>query len=123
MLSAQTKDNVTYNAMQRLKKNELTPQTICQMDTQKLEQLIYPVSFYKNKAKYIQKTAQILNDQYDSDIPNSAEGLMKLPGVGPKMAHLCMKSAWDTISGIGKIFAPKKFEGVEREMIGQPSLS
>lgn len=101
MLSAQTKDNVTFEAMQRLKKDGLTPENVCNMKPQDLEKLIYPVSFYKNKTKYIQKTAHILIDEYDSDIPNTLEKMMKLPGVGPKMAHLCMKTAWNITSGIG----------------------
>lgn len=40
-------------------------------------------------------------EQYDSDIPNDIPGLLKLPGVGPKMAHICMKAAWDETTGIG----------------------
>lgn len=103
MLSAQTKHNVTFDAMQRLKANGLTPENVCKIKVEDFEQIIYPVSFYKNKTKYIQKTAQILIDKYDSDIPKSAEEMMSLPGVGPKMAHLCMKTAWDITSGIGNL--------------------
>ena len=40
-------------------------------------------------------------DKYNGDIPKSAEELCKLPGVGPKMAHLCMQVAWNTVTGIG----------------------
>ena len=50
---------------------------------------------------YIRKTTQILNDEYNGDIPDSVEKLCKLPGVGPKMAHLCMKTAWGVLTGIG----------------------
>lgn len=52
--------------------------------------------------KYIKKTTQTLKDQYDGDIPNSVEKLCKLTGVGPKMAHICMKVAWNKVTGIGK---------------------
>lgn len=104
MLSAQTKDNVTFEAMQRLKAKGLTPENVCKMKVEDFEQTIYPVSFYKNKTKYIQKTAQILIDKYGSDIPNTVDEMMKLPGVGPKMAHLCMKTAWNITSGIGNLF-------------------
>lgn len=51
---------------------------------------------------YIKKTTQILHDEYDGDIPDSVEKLCKLPGVGPKMAHLCMKTAWGVLTGIGE---------------------
>lgn len=49
----------------------------------------------------MKKTAAILKSDYDSDIPDSVEGLCKLPGVGPKMAHICMNIAWKQQSGIG----------------------
>lgn len=101
MLSSQTKDQTTYDAMNRLKATGLTPQTMIAINVSELEKLLCPVSFYKTKVKNIQKAAQILIDQYDSDIPPTAETLMKLPGVGPKMAHLCMKTAWNVLSGIG----------------------
>jgi len=42
-----------------------------------------------------------MKDQYDSDIPNTVEDLCKLKGVGPKMAYLCMSSAWGKVVGIG----------------------
>ncbi|XP_023952680.2 endonuclease III-like protein 1 isoform X2 [Bicyclus anynana] len=55
----------------------------------------------KTKVKYIKKTTQTLKDQYDGDIPDSVEKLCKLTGVGPKMAHICMKVAWNKVTGIG----------------------
>lgn len=55
----------------------------------------------QSKVKYIKKTSEILRDQYNCDIPDSVEKLCKLPGVGPKMAHLCMKTAWGQVTGIG----------------------
>lgn len=102
MLSSQTKDQTTFDAMTRLKTNGLTPQTMVAIDVAVLEKLLCPVSFYKTKAKNIKRAAQILIDQYESDIPPDVEQLIKLPGVGPKMAHICMHSAWGVVSGIGK---------------------
>lgn len=55
----------------------------------------------QNKAKYLQQTARILVDRYGGDIPASIEELIALPGVGPKMAHICMQAAWNVTSGIG----------------------
>ncbi|XP_050088412.1 uncharacterized protein LOC126572806 [Anopheles aquasalis] len=101
MLSAQTKDTVNHECMMRLKKHGLTPESIVNTDAGVLEKLIYPVSFYKNKTKYIKQASQILLDQHGGDIPDSIEGLLKLPGVGKKMAHLCMGSAWNVVTGIG----------------------
>ncbi|XP_062559748.1 endonuclease III-like protein 1 [Armigeres subalbatus] len=101
MLSSQTKDQVNFDCMQRLRKHGLTPADIVATDVAVLEKLIYPVSFYKNKAKFIKQASQILLDTYNGDIPDTIEGLLKLPGVGKKMAHLCMRSAWNVVTGIG----------------------
>lgn len=54
MLSSQTKDAVTYEAMSRLKRHGLTPQTVVLMTTDALQQLLYPVGFYKTKGKLYQ---------------------------------------------------------------------
>lgn len=43
----------------------------------------------------------MLQREFGGDIPDSVEGLVRLPGVGPKMAHLAMDIAWDQVSGIG----------------------
>lgn len=81
MLSSQTKDAVTYDAMSRLKRHGLTPQKMIETSTDDLQQLLYPVGFYKTKAKHIQQTSQILIDKFDSDIPNDIKGLISLPGI------------------------------------------
>lgn len=44
----------------------------------------------------------MLKNDYNGDIPNTVEKLCTLPGVGPKMAHLTMNSAWGELTGIGK---------------------
>lgn len=46
----------------------------------------------------------MLKNEYGGDIPNTVESLCKLPGVGPKMAHLCMQVAWNEVTGIGEYF-------------------
>ncbi len=53
--------------------------------------------------RYIKQAAEILRDKYGGDIPSTIEGLTSLPGVGPKMAYLCMSApnGWDRVEGIG----------------------
>lgn len=53
--------------------------------------------------RYLKQAAEILRDRWNSDIPDTIEGLMSLPGVGPKMAHLCMsaENGWNRVEGIG----------------------
>lgn len=101
MLSSQTKDQVTFAAMERLRARGLTVDNVLQMSDDELGKLIYPVGFWKTKVKYIKKTTQTLKEQYNGDIPDSVEKLCKLTGVGPKMAHICMLVAWDKVTGIG----------------------
>jgi endonuclease-3 len=116
MLSSQTKDTVTAAAMQKLhtelveqKPNidgklaasGLTVANILLCSPAHLDSLIGKVGFHNNKTKYIQAAARMIKDEYNGDIPNSVEGLMRLPGVGPKMAYLCMSAAWGVDLGIG----------------------
>lgn len=100
MLSSQTKDEINYAAMNRLKEYGLTVQNILDIAESELAQIIRPVSFHNTKAKNLKKVAFILREQYHDDIPKTAEELCDLPGVGPKMAHLTMYCAWKKITGI-----------------------
>lgn len=59
------------------------------------------LDLFQNKAKYLKQTVEILTDKYGSDIPDNVKDLVALPGVGPKMAHICMAVAWNKITGIG----------------------
>lgn len=58
---------------------------------------------FQKKVTYIRKTCEILKRDYAGDIPPTLELMCKLPGVGPKMAHLCMDIGWGKLTGIGKI--------------------
>jgi len=101
MLSSQTKDEVNFAAMTRLKDHGLTVENLLKTDDETLGKLIYPVGFWKNKVKFLKKTAHILREKYDCDIPDSITDLCSLPGVGPKMAYICMNIAWKKPTGIG----------------------
>ncbi|KAM6972511.1 endonuclease III-like protein 1 [Aplochiton taeniatus] len=101
MLSSQTKDQVTAAAMQRLRAHGCTPLNVLNTDDDTLGKLIYPVGFWRTKVKYLKRTSELLQQELGGDIPASVEGLVGLPGVGPKMAHLAMAIAWDQVSGIG----------------------
>ncbi|XP_072337684.1 endonuclease III-like protein 1 isoform X1 [Scyliorhinus torazame] len=100
MLSSQTRDHVTFAAMNKLRDHGLTVENILTMEDKTLGELIYPVGFWRSKVKYIKQTTVILKEQYNGDIPSSISELLKLPGVGPKMSHLIMKIAWNNVSGI-----------------------
>lgn len=100
MLSSQTKDEVTSAAMMRLRKHGCTVDSMIEIPTSDLEKLLCPVGFYKKKAVFIKKAAEVLKEKYNGDVPNSLEGLCSLSGVGPKMAHLVLQIAWDKVDGI-----------------------
>ncbi|CAG8459359.1 12639_t:CDS:2 [Acaulospora morrowiae] len=104
MLSSQTKDQVTAAAIHELRQKlsgGLNLKSVLQADEEYLDQCISKVGFHRKKAKYMKQVAEICQDKYSGDIPNTVEELMKLPGVGPKMAYLCMNSAWKQNEGIG----------------------
>lgn len=111
MLSSQTKDTTNAVAMKRLQlelpaykegaPKGLNLENILAVDPKLLNELIWVVGFHNNKTRYIKAAAEILRDSWAGDIPDTAEGLMSLPGVGPKMAYLCLSSAWGRTEGIG----------------------
>ena len=101
MLSSQTKDEVNNAAMERLLQHGLTPTRVSSTSEDELGSLIKPVSFWRTKAKHIKQATEICCSQYNSDIPPDLEGLLALPGVGPKMAYLAMSCAWKKVVGIG----------------------
>lgn len=88
MLSAQTRDPVTLEASTRLFARAPTPQTMVKLSTAEIEKLIYPVSFYRNKAVHVKATCEQLLREYDGEVPGTMEELLTLPGVGRKTANL-----------------------------------
>jgi endonuclease-3 len=101
MLSSQTKDQMTAKAMGELQKFGLTPESIAAAPIPVIDKMIQCVGFHNRKSEYLKKTAAILIEKYGSDIPPTLEEIMELPGVGPKMGHLCMQIAWGKTVGIG----------------------
>lgn len=100
MLSPQTRDEVNAVAMERLKAHGLTPTSIKETSEADLAKIINNVSFYNNKAKYIKKTTNILLEKYEGKVPDNLKDLLKLPGVGKKIAHLALQICYGKIEGI-----------------------
>ncbi|KAF9320294.1 DNA N-glycosylase and apurinic/apyrimidinic (AP) lyase [Podila horticola] len=104
VLSSQTKDTVTSVAVRRLQrelKGGLTIQGVLDVPNEELNTIIGAVGFHNKKTIYMKQVAEICRTQYHGDIPDTAEGLMALPGVGPKMAYLTLQCAWNKNLGIG----------------------
>jgi endonuclease-3 len=90
MLSAQTKDAVTAEASARLFETAPTARAIVGLPTRRLERLIYPVSFYRNKAHHVKAACQMLLGEFGGVVPRTMQELLRLPGVGRKTANLVL---------------------------------
>jgi len=90
MLSAQTRDPVTAEASARLFARARTPRAMAKLAEKEIERLIYPVSFYRNKAKHVRETCRLLVERFKGRVPGTMEELLMLPGVGRKTANLVL---------------------------------
>jgi endonuclease III len=90
MLSAQTRDPVTHAASTRLFEVARTPRAMAKLTVKRIERLIYPVSFYRNKAVHVKATCEQLLSRYQGRVPGTMEELLTLPGVGRKTANLVL---------------------------------
>jgi endonuclease-3 len=100
MLSAQTRDPVTAAASARLFRVARTPVTMARLTTKRIEKLIYPVSFYRHKAKHVRETCRILVERYSGRVPGTMEELLTLPGVGRKTANLVLILSFRSLKNI-----------------------
>lgn len=90
VLSARTKDQVTGEASTRLFNLANTPKAIAELPLEIIEKAIYPVGFWRNKAKNIVELCIQLVNEFDSKVPNTMEELLTLKGVGRKTANLVL---------------------------------
>lgn len=90
ILSLRTNDKITFGASQRMLKLGRTPMEILKLDIEELSRAIYPVGFYRNKAKQIIELSQEIVSKYESKIPKTIEELIKFKGVGRKTANLVL---------------------------------
>jgi endonuclease-3 len=100
MLSAQTKDAVTSAASARLFAVARTPRAMLKLSPAEIERLIYPVSFYRNKAVHVLRTCEELMTRYRGKVPTTMEELLTLPGVGRKTANLVLILAHQSVDNI-----------------------
>jgi endonuclease III len=90
MLSAQTRDAVTHAASTRLFRVARTPRSLAKVPTAEIERLIYPVSFYRNKAIHVKAACEQILMRFGGRVPATMEELLTLPGVGRKTANLVL---------------------------------
>ncbi len=100
ILSARTRDEVVNEVIESLFKKYKTVKDYAGADLANLQSEINKISFSKNKAKYIRKSAQILRDEYDGHVPQTIDELTELPGVGKKTANAILTNAFGKVLGI-----------------------
>jgi endonuclease-3 len=90
LLSARTQDATTLAASTRLFRRGRTPRSLAKLSVKEIEKLIYPVSFYRNKARFVKATCEKLVKEFGGKVPPTLEQMITLPGVGRKTANLVM---------------------------------
>src|SRR5215210_2206694 len=90
LLSLRTKDTLTSVVAPRLFAAADTPATMLALDEAQIAELIYPVGFYRTKARSIRQVCALLIERHDGDVPADLDALLALPGVGRKTANLVM---------------------------------
>ena len=94
ILSLRTNDKTTAIAAPRLFARARTPQELLAMDPHEIEDLIYPVGFYRTKARGIREICRDLIDRFDGRVPADIDQLITLKGVGRKTANLVVTEAF-----------------------------
>lgn len=90
ILSLRTNDKTTYPATLRMLELAKTPQEMAKVSEEDLANAIYPVGFYKNKAKQIIELSKTIVEKLDDKVPDTIENLTKFNGVGRKTANLVL---------------------------------
>jgi len=94
LLSSRTKDDTTGSAADRLFAAAPIPEKIAALSEERIEKLIFPVGFYRTKARNLKATARKLVDEFNSKVPQTIQELLSLPGIGRKSANLILAVAF-----------------------------
>jgi len=95
ILSARTKDGTTTAAVGRLFPVVGGVDALRRVKRARLEKLIFPVGFYRTKAKHLKQLPDALDREFGGRIPHTVEDLCRLPGVGRKTANLVVAVAFN----------------------------
>ena len=94
LLSLRTQDATTHGACRRLFRLARTPQRMRTLSTRTIERAIYPVGFYRTKARTIKAVCRTLLARYGGKVPDELEELLSIKGVGRKTANLVVTLAF-----------------------------
>lgn len=94
ILSLRTKDTLTAVVAPRLFAVADTPGAMLELSEERLAELIFPVGFYRNKARTIRQVCEVLLQRYAGAVPSDLDALLSLPGVGRKTANLVLTAGF-----------------------------
>ena len=94
ILSARTKDLLTARVCENLFSKIKNFKDLRKLSVKEIEKLIYPIGFYRNKAKQLKELSKIILSDFDGKVPSEINDLVKLPGVGRKTANLVAATAF-----------------------------
>jgi len=95
ILSARSKDEITEKVSRKLFEEVKSPKDLLKFDENELAKKIYPVGFYRNKARILIKLAKVLEEKYGRKVPSEEKELLELPGVGRKTANIVLSFVFD----------------------------
>ncbi|MHA1719689.1 MAG: endonuclease III domain-containing protein [Promethearchaeota archaeon] len=95
ILSARSKDETIIKVIEALWEMYSTPEAIANAPLEKIEELIYSSGTYHQKAIRIKETSKIIHQNYNDKVPDTLEELVKLPGVGRKVANCVLNISFD----------------------------
>ncbi len=99
MLSAQCTDQQVNRATEKLFQRLKTPADFANASIRSLEKYIRSTGLFRNKARNIKNCSKVLVQDYNSQLPQSLEEMVKLPGVGRKTANVVLGAAFG-IAGV-----------------------
>lgn len=94
LLSTRTRDETTAEVCKKFLERIKRPEDLLNIDLEELQRLIYPVGFYKNKARQLKTLAKQLIEDFGGEVPNKLEDLLKLKGVGRKVANIVLSEGF-----------------------------
>lgn len=94
ILSARTLDKTTAKVCERLFKKIKDFSDLEKISQKELEKLLYPVGFYKTKAKHLKMLPKVVKEKFNGKVPQEIDDLLMLPGVGRKTANLVVSVAF-----------------------------
>lgn len=94
LLAAQASDESVNEITKEFFSRFPSPEAVAEADVEALEKAIYPVNFYKTKARRLKECCQVLVEKYHGEVPSTVEELTKLPGVGKKTASMVILGAF-----------------------------